>query len=223
MSALRQYLARSLRYPPEAQQNNVEGRVFVQFVVSQTGEIRNLRVLKGVGGGCDEEAVRVVSQMPKWNPGEQDGKPVDVLYNLPIQFGLEKWEDKRTGQVTPNTEKGKGFVLDKTTTSQLSLNDLSTSGSKERYAMRLPDSLRNSGTSVRLHGNWLNGEEPLYIIDGVEVEKGHEPKLDQNPKKLQNLNPNDIQSIEVLKDGVARATYGEKGKNGVILITTKKK
>ncbi|GAB4008704.1 hypothetical protein GCM10028808_15470 [Spirosoma migulaei] len=212
MQALGQYLARNLRYPAEAQQNKVQGRVFVRFVVSQTGDIQSLRILKGIGSGCDEEAVRVVSQMPKWIPGKQNGQPVAVQYNLPIQFSLDKREDKRTGQVTPNTEKGKGFVLDKTTTSQLSLNDLSTSGSKERYAMRLPDSLRNSGTSVRLHGNWLNGEEPLYIIDGVEVEKGHEPKLDQNPKKLQNLNHNDIQSIEVLKDGVARATYGEKGK-----------
>lgn len=226
MQALGQYLARNLRYPTEAQQNKVQGRVFVQFVVSPTGDIQSLRILKGIGSGCDEEAVRVVSQMPKWIPGKQNGRAVAVQYNLPIQFSLEKREDKRSGMIEPTTQPNSkpqtGFVLDRNRTTQLSTDTGGMSGSKERYSMRLPDSLRNSGTSVRIHGNWLNGEEPLYIIDGVEVERGKESKLDQNPKKLQNLNPNDIQNIEVLK-GESAAVYGDKGKNGVILITTKKK
>ncbi|WP_220472578.1 TonB family protein [Spirosoma foliorum] len=230
MRALGQYLSRNLRYPSEAQQNKVEGRVFVQFVVSQTGEIRNLRVLKGVGGGCDEEAVRVVSQMPKWNPGMQDGKAVDVQYNLPIQFALEKWEDKRTGQIEPNPKTGSeqkaGFVLDKNKNNKLTLDD-PTSGSKERYAMRLPDSLRNPKSSVTIRGRGLLGElggEPLYILDGVEVQKSAFSKSVSNSNTLDllNLDPKDIKSIDVLKDGSA-AAYGEKGKYGVIIITSKKK
>lgn len=64
MHALGQYLAKNLRYPKEARQNRIQGKVFVQFVISSTGTVHDLRVLKGIGGGCDEEAVRVVSQMP---------------------------------------------------------------------------------------------------------------------------------------------------------------
>jgi TonB family protein len=98
MQALGMYLARNVRYPVEAQQNNTQGTVFVQFTVDKTGDIQGLRVKKGIGSGCDEEAVRVVSQMPRWTPGVQNGRPVMTQYVLPIQFALEK-DDKRSGQV----------------------------------------------------------------------------------------------------------------------------
>jgi len=66
----------------------IEGRVFVQFVVDKDGSITNVEVLKGIGGGCDEEAVRVVKNAPKWNPGKQRGRPVRVKMVLPITFKL---------------------------------------------------------------------------------------------------------------------------------------
>ncbi|GAB3896332.1 hypothetical protein GCM10028803_13810 [Larkinella knui] len=99
MSALGLYLTKSIRYPAEARQNNTQGTVFVQFTVNTTGDIYGLRVKKGIGSGCDEEAVRVVSQMPRWTPGIQNGKPVLTQYVLPIQFQLNGKEDKRSGQV----------------------------------------------------------------------------------------------------------------------------
>lgn len=78
MPAVGQYLARNIRYPAAAQKANTQGRVFVEFMVSPTGAINNIRIQKGVGNGCDEEAVRVVAQMPRWEPGKQNGQPVAV-------------------------------------------------------------------------------------------------------------------------------------------------
>lgn len=89
MSALNQYLSKNIRYPAAAQRANVSGRVFVSFVVNTDGSIQDVAVLKGLGFGTDEEAVRVVKSMPKWKPGKQSGRPVRVKYNLPINFQLE--------------------------------------------------------------------------------------------------------------------------------------
>ena len=99
---LMQYIAHSLKYPAEAKSRGIQGKVLVQFVVLPTGAIGLATVKKGIGNGCDEEALRVVRQMPRWIPGMQNGKPVATQFVLPIQFSLEKKEDKRTGRVLPN-------------------------------------------------------------------------------------------------------------------------
>lgn len=84
--ALYKYLRDNIRYPQVALKNNISGTVYVTFVVEQDGSITNPRVLRGIGGGCDHEAVRLVKSMPKWIPGKQRGKPVRVRFNLPIRF-----------------------------------------------------------------------------------------------------------------------------------------
>lgn len=88
-SALGKFLQKNLRYPPQAQRANVSGRVFLSFVVDRAGEISDVQVLKGLGFGCDEEAIRVVKSMPRWNPGKQSGRAVKSKFNLPISFVLE--------------------------------------------------------------------------------------------------------------------------------------
>jgi protein TonB len=89
MGELMKYLASTIKYPPLAKESGIQGRVFINFVVEPDGAISNVKVLRGIGGGCDEEAVRVVSAMPKWKPGKQRGKPVRVSYNLPVKFTLQ--------------------------------------------------------------------------------------------------------------------------------------
>lgn len=83
------YLGQNMKYPPIARDNNIQGRVYVSFVVEKNGNITDVRVLRGIGGGCDEEAIRVVKAMPKWSAGKQRGKPVRVRFNLPIVFKLQ--------------------------------------------------------------------------------------------------------------------------------------
>ncbi len=89
MGELMKYLAVNIKYPPLAKESGIQGRVFINFVVEPTGAISNVKVLRGIGGGCDEEAVRVVESMPKWKAGMQRGKAVRVSYNLPVKFTLQ--------------------------------------------------------------------------------------------------------------------------------------
>lgn len=89
MEAMMHFLSDNIRYPEKAKDDNIEGRVFIQFVVEKDGSIGEVKLLRGIGGGCDEEAIRVVKAMPKWTPGQQDGKAVRVYYTLPIFFKLD--------------------------------------------------------------------------------------------------------------------------------------
>lgn len=87
-AALFKYLGEKTKYPQMATDAGISGVVYVTFVVDKEGKIRDVKVLRGIGGGCDEEAVRVVKSMPTWKPGKQRGKSVTVQYNLPIRFTL---------------------------------------------------------------------------------------------------------------------------------------
>ncbi len=88
-NALMDYVAKNVVYPKEAQEKGISGRVFVGFIVEKDGSVSEVKVLRGIGGGCDEESIRVVKAMPKWKPGKQDGKPVRVSYQMPINFKLQ--------------------------------------------------------------------------------------------------------------------------------------
>jgi protein TonB len=83
------YINEHFRYPAIAKENGIEGTVVVQFVVTKEGDIQNVKVVRGIGGGCDEEAVRVVRSMPNWKPGKHNGKAVPVSFTLPIRLKLE--------------------------------------------------------------------------------------------------------------------------------------
>ena len=88
LSAWGKYLQQNMKYPPIARENNLTGRVILSFVVQKNGDLSDIRVLRGIGGGCDEEAVRVLKTAPSWNPGMQDDRPVRVAYTMPIFFQL---------------------------------------------------------------------------------------------------------------------------------------
>ena len=83
------WLGRNIHYPPMAQENNVQGRVVVSFIVETDGAVSDVQVVKGVDPALDKEAVRVVKAMPKWEPGMQNGQPVRVRKNLPVTFKLQ--------------------------------------------------------------------------------------------------------------------------------------
>lgn len=88
MEALNKFLSENIKYPITAQENGIQGRVIVKFVVSKTGDISNIQIFRGVDTSLDREAVRVVQAMPKWIPGKQKGKAVDVYFTLPVEFRL---------------------------------------------------------------------------------------------------------------------------------------
>lgn len=82
------YISSTMEYPYAARYYNVQGRVLVRFAVCKNGSLDDIRVLSGLGYGCDEEVVRVIKASPKWKPGLRNGEPVDVYYTLPVTFQL---------------------------------------------------------------------------------------------------------------------------------------
>jgi TonB family protein len=154
-SAMYKYIANNNKYPEAAQRARIEGRVFVKFIVDKNGNTKDPQILKGLGFGCDQETIRIVNEMPKWNPGIQNGKPVSVYFTMPILFKLEESIEK---------------------------TDLT------------------------------NKIKPLVIIDDKEMEAG----FDLNSIELYK-----VESMTVFKDKQALERFGEKGKNGVIVIKLK--
>jgi TonB family protein len=87
---LLEFLSSHMQYPDAARTGGIQGKVYVSFVVNEIGKISDVKILRGIGGGCDEEALRVVKLMPPWTPGKQQGKAVKTMFNLPIDFKLNK-------------------------------------------------------------------------------------------------------------------------------------
>jgi len=92
-AAFYQHVSNNIRYPQQARRMGIEGKVFIGFVVDEYGRLTQLKVVKGIGAGCDEEALRVVQTSPPWKPGNQRGKNVKVRMVVPIRFMLERHDE----------------------------------------------------------------------------------------------------------------------------------
>lgn len=88
-SARMLFLRNNIKYPQLALQNKIQGRVYVSFIIEKDGSLTNMKVLQGIGAGCDEEALRVARLMPKWKPGKTQGHEVRVVVNMPVNFILQ--------------------------------------------------------------------------------------------------------------------------------------
>ncbi len=87
-AALFKFISEHMNYPTVAKENNIVGTVFLSFTINIDGSVQDIEVKRGIGGGCNEEAIRVIASMPLWNPGKQNGSPVRVRYSLPLKFVL---------------------------------------------------------------------------------------------------------------------------------------
>ena len=203
MRAVLEFMARNLRYPTKAREAGKQGRVIVQFVVRKDGSLSDFKVLRPVDPWLDAEAIRVISTMPKWKPGMQEGKPVSVKFTLPVTFMLEgtnskpKAGDNDVVVVGYGVQKSEESVDVPTIKLHNPMDELSITGDFKI------DSVGSSKASR---------VSPLVIMDGLEV----------SDDVIKKLNPKKIQSVSVLKNEAATAKYGKKGKFGVILITTKR-
>jgi TonB family protein len=88
------YLSNNLKYPDSARLNNVEGRIVAKFIINEDGSISDATILRGIGSGCDEEVLRLLSKAPRWKPGMQNGKAVRVYFTMPVVFKLESPAEK---------------------------------------------------------------------------------------------------------------------------------
>lgn len=111
MDELWDHFAKTIKYPLEARQKGIEGRVFVEFVVNKDGSISDVVVLKGIGGGCDEEAAKVVALAPPWNPGKQKGQVVRQRMVIPVIFKLSNSDTKIEGEHTSGSSLNELVVV----------------------------------------------------------------------------------------------------------------
>jgi TonB family protein len=289
LDAFRDFLIKNLKYPARAKSAKVEGRVYCQFVVEKDGSLSNINVVRGIGYGCDEEAIRVLAISPKWNPGTQNGKTVRVSYTIPIFYQLPKEKVEVTPAAPKNTDvevlpsypgglvefgkflgmnlrypkeakdkniegrvyvsfvvekngsltdpkvlRGIGYGCDEEALRVIKLSKNWNPGTQNGKAVRvsytipiffqMKANLLNSGEKP--NGNEANNSllklvgsnnpsvnPPLIYVDGKEI------KLED----LKNIKPEGIESVSILKDDAAVKAYGEKGKNGIVIITSKKK
>jgi TonB family protein len=105
MAELMKYIQKNIQYPSICKEKRLQGRVIVQFVVNTDSTINDVQVIKPVNPYFDKEAIRLVKSMPKWKPGEQYGKPVQVRFTLPVTFRLPKEETVKTDSLATSTNK----------------------------------------------------------------------------------------------------------------------
>ncbi len=198
--AMYKYLADNIKYPADAKAASKEGRVFVQFVVRKDGSVSDVSVVRSVGNvSLDNEAVRVVSSMPKWNPGTQGGKPVNVQYTLPVQFKLSG--DKINNEKRENEKKDNGTVTGDGIVGNPSL---------------IVNGQKVDAPFTQIADNYVvfEGSANVSIILDGEPYEG-------NPK---DLDPKTIESITAIgADKLSAADikkYNAKDKDGIIFITT---
>lgn len=163
VKAMYEFIGDNIKYPEAAAKANVEGRVFLSFVVSETGEVSDIKVLKGIGYGCDTEAVRVLKKFPNWKPGKQNGIPVNVRYNLPINFQLEEKESATA--IDKQFKNPDGSVATLTTSKRV-----------------IEESNKTEKINVRITGN-----KPLYVVDG-KIEEDPEILKKIPAEKIESVN-----------------------------------
>ena len=180
MKALMNYLQENIKYPKDAQDAKKEGRVIANFIVEKDGSISNVKIVRSIFPSLDAEAERIITGMPKWIPGMQNGENVRVKYTIPISFSL--------GDVHYEVVSG------------------NVNTDKNEYT----EAYKNAKELRIVSGN--KDEKPLFVVDDKII--GNDD--------ITKIKPNDIKSITVLKDESATKLYGEKGKNGVVIIKMKK-
>jgi len=194
-SALKKYIDKSIDYPEFAAENGIQGIVYISFIIDKNGKVTAPEINRGVVPSLDKEALRVINTLPRFKPGEKDGKKVDVNYTVPVVFKLTPEIEAKYNKLdlNGNWQKNSHSKVNKDT------NKRDPRINKVKGFNNDPNSLMN---------RWSTGE-PLYIVDGKEMDS------------VEDLDPNLIESISVLKNASAIDLYGAKAKNGVIIICTK--
>ncbi|GAA3960891.1 M56 family metallopeptidase [Mucilaginibacter dorajii] len=199
VEAFGKFLGSHVRYPKDAREKGIQGRVIVTFVVEKDGALSGYKVVRSVSPDIDAEALRVLAISPKWSPGKEKGKTVRVQYSVPISFTLadDKKPVNKTGAAqTPRPDNTPLYTGVETTGDTLKGH---VAGKVEYKGLLSTDK---------------NGKvaQPLYVLNGKEITED----------KMKTVDVNTIESISVLKDKSATSLYGDKAFNGVVLITTKK-
>ena len=165
-SALMEYVSKNVAYPEEAKEKEIQGRVFIGFVVEKDGSIGEVKVLRGIGGGCDEEAVRVIKGMPKWKPGMQKGKPVRVSYQIPINFKLDNPQKDNLKHLEGTLYKGIGTGKKGDVTNTMAMQMVFDTEDSGYFIMTLSSQKKNGKKNTEFEDVFLQFQ---YAFDGKSI------------------------------------------------------
>ena len=245
--AMREYLKTNMRYPQIAKENGIQGRVILQFVVDETGKVRDPKILRSVDPALDAEAIRLVEAMPLWTPGKQDGKAVAVRFTVPVVFSLQ--EDGKLPQKSKSVWAIDGKIVPYEQVKAMDSSEIATI-----HIWKGQDAIDRYGEQVT--GNVIevitkkasDGEEVLSVSGGKMSELykhtgilgigNRKTGTSVNPDSVlilidgvpateetfRALSPEKIASVSVMKDDMAETLsikYGKKALNGVMAIRTK--
>lgn len=177
--ALRKFIANEVKYPVEAQEKAIQGKVFVNFVVSETGVVKDAKIARGVDPIIDNEALRVVNNLPAWKPGKQKGVAVNVSYTVPINFSLEP------AQTAKPAEKQVFFIVEEMPEYPGGKNALFEYISKE---IKYPAVAKEKGIQGKVFINFIvsaNGS-----VKNAKVSRGVDPSIDMEALRVVNSLPN---------------------------------
>jgi TonB family protein len=214
VKALYRFIEETMEYPAAARRAGVQGNVFLTFVVNTDGSIQDIRVLKGMGFGTDEEAIRIMKNTPKWKPGQKaDGEKVRVKYNLPITFVLP--EEKGASASLGKAEKDLAAAQQPDVNAQVD----SLIGLKFRKPNLKGSHIiltEGVGKSFAFRGSVSGPNAPLLVIDGVPQ------PLEVADQMLKAISTDDLRRIDMFEGGPAvKEKYGVRAASGVVEITTK--
>lgn len=241
ISNMYRYIGENIMYPSAAQKANIFGKVFLKFIVEADGSIGEIQTLKGIGGGCDEEAIRVISQMPKWQPGIQNGKPVRVYYTMPINFRLEpdNYDFNDTKSRITSLKISRNGI--ETTPDELLIVDGKevnlNLGEFSAENIDKIDVLKGEQALAKYGSRGKDGVIEITTKKGAKTEIIRQP-VAENSNALFIVNGKEMSASEyekIKKDGVsgyitttmayrpedAIKKYGEKGKNGIVIVNIK--
>ncbi|WP_407426423.1 energy transducer TonB [Arcticibacter sp.] len=244
MTAFYRYIGVNFKYPDAARRDSISGRLIISFVVEKDGTLTDFKVLRDLGAGTGEEAIRVLKASPKWNPGMQNDKPVRVQYTLPIALNLDNQIAKEIkGEIDSIWKGGKtlneiavmgyaetkvavplyevdGKVVDRAEADGLHPDDIESlqvfkgTSATAIYA----DKAKNGLVRITTKAAGRKNAQFANRFNGLVVVDG---KLQNQAFSLNSLDPNKIKSMNVLNGSDAIAKYGMSGKDGVLVIELK--
>ena len=185
--ALLKFIGENVRYPKEAQEKGIQGRVIVNFVVNKDGSLSDMKVVRGQDASLDAEAIRIISTMPKWKPGMQRGKAVNVRFTLPITFRLE---GDKNGDEKVKRDDIKELQSDP---SIVSRRDQKTDNKFYEFIskrIKYPVIAQENGIEGVVRGSYdVNSKGE---VSNIKITKGADPLLDAELKRIIQLMPNDV-------------------------------
>ncbi|HEX7585545.1 MAG TPA: TonB family protein, partial [Prolixibacteraceae bacterium] len=174
VEALNAFINGNLKYPPIALENGIQGRVFVSFVVGKDGEIKNVKVSRGVDVSIDKEAMRIVKSMPNWYPGKQNGEMVEVAYEIPVSFELKNYRpvSKEKLTVKSYTETKTTYTKSRPDPKESKSKPAVDQGTQTRQLIIVPNPTKDKST-ITLEGSDSNKKLDIrvYDMDGKIIRK----------------------------------------------------